>query len=138
MKPRDTFDPSGAFYVGQEVVCIKADFDPAQQTTHKSELIEGKVYRIRWLGIYSHYVDGDYLGIRVEGIVRGRCPIWGYEDPPFFASRFRPVVKDPLAVFRNMAASQDGGPFVPLRPEGPVRNLPDDGGTVKERELEEA
>lgn len=128
------FDPSHAFYVGQEVVCVKADYDPSQKTTIKPELEVGKVYKIRWLGVYSHYLDGDYLGIRVDGMDRGICPFWGYDDVPFRASRFRPLVKDPLAIFKRIATDPD---YTIDAPEGPVRGEPDDGGSVKEKELEE-
>lgn len=127
------FDPTHKFFVGQDVVCV--DNGQPKDTTLPSELTVGAVYKIRWLGIYNHYVDGTYLGIRVEGIDRGICQIWGYDDPPFKASRFRPVVNDPLAVFRNLLADPDG--YAPAAPEGPLRGEPDDGGAVKEREKEE-
>src|SRR5690606_25634509 len=128
----EEFDPTHKFYVGQDVVCV--DNGQPKYTTLPSELTVGKVYKIRWLGIYNHYVDGMYLGIRVEGIDRGVCKIWGYEDPPFKASRFRPLVPDRIASLRNLLADPDG--YAPSAPEGPLRE-PDDGGAVKEKELEE-
>lgn len=131
----DNFDPTHKFYVGQDVVCVKATYDASQNTTITPELVEGQVYKIRWLGIYSHYLDGEYLGIKVEGIDRGICPHWGYVDQPFRASRFRPVVNDPLAVFRNMVADPDG--YKPSSPEGPVRGKPVREGAPK-RKKEEA
>jgi hypothetical protein len=119
------FDPTHQFFVGQEVVCVKADHEPSQRTTLASGLVEGEVYRVRWLGIFVHYVDGEYLGIKVEGIDRGTCPSFGYVDPPYRADRFRPVVKDRLATFRNLLAPNEGDKrYLPAAPEGPRRKLP--------------
>lgn len=129
----EKFDPSLAFYVGQDVVCVKAEYDPKQKTTITPELVNGQVYKIRWLGIYNHYLDGEYLGIRVEGIDRGTCKIWGDVDQPFRASRFRPVVSDPLAQFKRIATDLD---YKITAPEGPVRDKPVREGVPK-REKEE-
>lgn len=115
------------FYVGQEVVCLRASYDPQQKTTITPELVEGQVYRIRWIGIYNHYLDGEYLGIRVEGIDRGICPFWGYDDQPFRADRFRPLVADRLGSLRALLVP--GQPIAPA-PEEPRRKAP-----VKEEEL---
>lgn len=119
------------FYVGQDVVCI--DNGQPANTTLPSELEVGRVYKLRWVGIHKHYLDGEYVGVRVEGIDRGTCKIWGDFDTPFKASRFRPLVSDPLAQFRQIAADPNGykvtGPEGPLHPDGP---LPE-----REREKEE-
>lgn len=115
--------PRHDLYVGCEVVCVRADYDPQQRVSIKSELVEGQIYRIRWLGMYNHYLDGEYLGVRVEGINRGTCPHWGYEDLPFNASRFRPVVKDPTAIFKRIATDPSwkvDAPEGPLHPDGPL------------------
>lgn len=96
------------FHVGQEVVCVDAK-QPAD-TTLKSELTEGRVYTIRWVGPHKHYLDGEYIGVRLVGIDRGVCEIWGDVDTPFRATRFRPLVKDRLASLRAIAA---GGPLAP-------------------------
>lgn len=118
MTDADNFDPTHKFYVGQDVVCV--DNGQPKDTTLPSELMVGSVYKVRWLGIYSHYLDGEYLGIKVEGIDRGICQIWGYVDPPFKAKRFRPVVNDPLASLKNIAADPDG--YKPGTEEGPRRS----------------
>jgi hypothetical protein len=119
--------------VGCEVVCIDDQF---ARVTIPQGITKGQVYRIRWLGIYETYVDGPYLGVRLDGVERGVDPTYGYDDPPFHARRFRPVAKDPLAVFRRIAADPDfkvAAPEAPARPGGP---LPDDGGTrEKEKEV---
>lgn len=126
--------PRHDLYVGCEVVCVKATYDPTQHTSIAPELVEGQVYKVSWLGMYNHYLDGEYLGVRVEGINRGICPHWGYDDQPFRASRFRPLVKDPLSIFRAIAADPK---FEVTAPEGPLRGVPDDGGEgVKEKEKE--
>lgn len=104
------------FYAGQEVVCI--DNGQPKDTTLPSELAVGQVYKIRWVGPYHHYLDGEYVGVRLHGVDRGTCQIWGYEDPPFRAERFRPLVKDPLAWARRIASDPD---FKIDAPEGPVR-----------------
>lgn len=114
------------FYVGQEVQCIDAKFE---RVTIDQQLRQDAVYKIRWLGMHRSYVDGDFLGIKVEEIERGVCPTYGDEDPPFRATRFRPLVTDPLAEFRQIAADPDG--YKPPAEEGPrrKRKLP-----VRERE----
>ncbi|MER9911726.1 CAP-Gly domain protein [Mesorhizobium sp. M0050] len=126
--PAKDFDPTHKFHVGQAVACVKADYDPAQKTTIVPELVVGQVYRVRWLGIYNHYLDGEYLGIRVEGIDRGTCKFWGDVDQPFRASRFRPMVPDKIAMFRNMVVDPDGykppTEEGPLHPDGPLPEEP--------------
>lgn len=125
------------FHVGQQVVCIDAKF----KNVSIDQLIrEGQTYTIRWLGMYSHYVDGEFLGVKLVEIDRGKDggpDGYGADDMPYRASRFRPLVSDPLAELRNLAVDPDG--YKPDAPEGPVRDepLPDDGEGVKEREREE-
>lgn len=113
----DNFDPSHVFHLGMWVVCV--DNGQPKDTTLHSELAKGAVYKIRWLGVHKSYVDGEYLGIKVEGIDRGTCQIWGDVDPPFKARRFRPVVHDPLASLKQIAADPDG--YKPATEEGPRR-----------------
>ena len=118
------------FYVGQEVVCINAK--QPSNTTLPSELVEGQIYKIRWLGIHKHYLEGEYVGVRIEGVDRGICQIWGDVDTPFRADRFRPLVKDPIAIFRQIATDPTykvTGPEGPLHPDGPLPEI--------EREKEE-
>lgn len=107
------------FYVGQDIQCID---DKYKHVSNDQIIREGVVYRIRWLGMYHNYVDGDFLWVKLEGIDRGVDPTYGYDDPPFAARRFRPLVQDPLAVFRNIAADPDGYmPIAPEEPKCPVR-----------------
>lgn len=75
--------------VGDDVVCIDAKIFDLQYI----EVKEGETYRVRWVGPCSSYMNGDYIGVRLDGINRGVCPEFGDEDPPFNARRFRPVVK---------------------------------------------
>lgn len=109
------------FYVGQQVVCI--DAGQAPNVSLPCELTEGALYRIRWLNMFDHYVDGIYLGVRLFDLDRGICQEWGYKDVPFRASRFRPLVEDTLAVFRNMAAPVPPSER-PYAPRAPVRKAP--------------
>lgn len=123
--------PRHDLYVGCEVVCIDDKFNGV---TIPQGITEGQVYKIRWLGMFNSYVDGEFLGVKLEGVERGIDPTYGYDDPPYAARRFRPLVKDPLALFKRIATDPE---FKVDAPEGPVRGEPDDGGNVKEREKEE-
>lgn len=110
------------FYVGQDVVCISAS--QPKDTTLPSELTEGAIYKIRWIGPYVTYLDGEYIGIRVEGIARGTCQIWGDVDPPFRATRFRPLVADRLGSLRALlvpGAKPGAAPEEPKRVKAPAR-----------------
>lgn len=112
------------FYVGQDVVCISAK-QPAN-TTLSSGLTEGSIYKIRWIGPFVHYLDGEYIGLRLEGINRGICQIWGYVDQPFRATRFRPLVTDRLGSLRAL--------LVPGQPLAPSIDEPRRKAPVKEEE----
>ncbi|SKA30877.1 CAP-Gly domain protein [Consotaella salsifontis] len=101
------------FHVGQEVVCIDDKFN---HVSIDQGIRKGAVYTIRWLGMYRHYIDGEFLGVKLAGIDRGVDPGgYGADDMPFAARRFRPLVRDPLASLRNIAADPDG--YVPPAPE---------------------
>lgn len=106
------------FHVGQQVVCIDDKF---HRVTIPQGITEGQIYTIRWIGEFTTYVDGTFIGVRLEGVERGTDPTYGYDDPPFAARRFRPLVSDPLAVFRRIATDPD---FEADGPEGPVRDEP--------------
>ena len=106
------------FFTGQEVVCID-DAVPGYGKDHPLGVVKGEVYTVRWVGTFDHYVFGRYLGLRLVGVHRGADEELGYDDTPIKASRFRPVVKDPIEVFRAIAADPDG--FVPNGPSSPVR-----------------
>lgn len=92
------------FHIGQQVVCIDAKVGYEQFI----EVKEGKVYTVSWIGPFDHYIHGNYIGVRLTGIDRGTCPHFGYENPPFAASRFRPLARDRLASLRGLLA---GGPI---------------------------
>lgn len=111
------------FYVGQEVVCID-DKVPLEGgiTVKDTAITEGQIYKIRWVGMASHYVFGNYLGVKLEGVDSKFGETWGQKDAAFAARRFRPLVKDPLAWARQIAADPNG--FVVTGPEGPTRKTP--------------
>lgn len=113
------------FYPGQEVICIDDKVPLASGATVKdANITEGTVYRLRWVGMANHYVFGDYLGVRLEGVNSGFGEAWGQPDAPYAAKRFRPLVKDPLAVFRQIAAdpkTKINAPEGPLHPDGPLK-----------------
>jgi len=123
-------------YVGVEVICID-DQVPLEggKFVKDANITEGQTYRVRWVGMASHYVFGDYLGVKLDGIDSRFGEAWGVPDAPYAARRFRPLVKDPLSIFRAIAVDPK---FEVDAPEGPMRGepLPDDVGEVKEREVE--
>lgn len=132
------FDPTHKFHVGQEVVCVD-DKVPLMggAIVKDKEITEGQIYTIKWLGISNHYVFGEYLGVKLKGVDSRFGAENGMPHYPYNAKRFRPLVSDPLAVFRNMVVDPNG--YKPDTPEGPVHPdgpLPDDGEGVKEREKE--
>jgi len=75
---------------GDKIVCI----DDAFRNVSVDQLIRnGETYTVRWAGNYSHYIDGDFYGVKLAEISRGADPgDYGADDMPFRASRFRPVV----------------------------------------------
>ncbi|GHC61755.1 CAP-Gly domain protein [Limoniibacter endophyticus] len=109
------------FHVGQQVVCIDAAF---KSVTIPQGLTEGQIYTLRWVGEFTTYVDGTFIGVRLEGVERGVDPTYGYEDPPFAARRFRPLVSDPISIFRQIAFDPNfkvSGPEDPGRKKEKVR-----------------
>lgn len=105
-------------YPGVEVICIDDKFNGV---TIPQGITEGQTYKIRWLGMFNSYVDGEFLGVKLEGVERGIDPTYGYDDPPYHARRFRPLVKDPIAIFKRIATDPE---FKVDAPEGPVRDAP--------------
>lgn len=116
------------FHVSQQVQCID-DTVPLENgaTVKDANITAGEVYTVRWIGNASHYVFGDYLGIKLEGIDSKFGEAWGMPDAPYAARRFRPLVNDPLASLRNIAADPNG--YVPGAPDEPRRKAP-----VREKE----
>lgn len=108
------------FYVGQDIVVIDDQVPLIGGVTIKDAVLTvDDVHRIRWLGMASHYVFGEYLGVKLEGVDSRFGEPWGIKDAPFDAKRFRPVVVDPLASLKNQAVDPNG--YVPDAPEEPKR-----------------
>lgn len=68
-------------------------------------LQRGRIYTVRWAGIYADREAAPEYMVRLEEIHRGQCGV----DPtifdrPYRASRFRPVDEGRLEVFRAMLA----------------------------------
>src|SRR5689334_8791368 len=108
------------FYPGMEVICIDDQVALMGGVKVKdANITEGQVYTLRWVGQASHYVFGDYLGVKLVGVDSQFGEAWGVPDAPYAARRFLPLVRDPIAVFRRIAVDPsyrvDG-------PEGPVRS----------------
>jgi hypothetical protein len=114
------------FHVGQKVVCIDDTF---KHVSIDQLIRKGQIYTIRWIGPYKHYVDGEFIGIKVEEIYRGNDDGpegYGAADMPYRATRFRPLVKDKLGALRNLLAPKKDGeePFIPPSKEEPKRKAP--------------
>lgn len=100
------------FHVGMDVVCIDASISGEQYI----ELTDGGIYRLRWVGVFTHYIYGEYLGVKLEGIERMVCPHFGYPDMPYNARRFRPLVRDRLSSLRAL--------LIPGQPPAPSIDEP--------------
>lgn len=96
------------FHVGMQVVCIDDSTMPEQYLEVKA----GEVYTLAWVGIHESYIAGEYLGVRLVGVNRGRCPEFGDLDPPFRATRFRPLKNDPLSSLRSLLAGKPLAPSI--------------------------
>ena len=82
---------------GAIVECINDDIPPEQYI----EVKVGEQYKVRWYGRHTSYLAGNYMGVKLVGIVRGICPMTDDQDPPFRADRFR-VVQMPKAPAREL------------------------------------
>ncbi|MHC1551341.1 CAP-Gly domain protein [Phyllobacterium sp. K27] len=90
------------FYIGQKVVCIDDKF---KNVSIDQIIRKGEIYTVRWIGLYQHYVDGEFVGIKLEEIHRGNDDgPEGYcaADMPYRATRFRPLVKDKIGMLRGL------------------------------------
>ena len=122
------------FYVGQQVVCVD-DQVPLEggSSVKDANLTEGDIFTIRWVGVASHYVFGDYLGVKLEGVDSKFGEAWGMPDAPYNAKRFRPLVADRLGSLRALLVP--GQPLAPSKEE-PRRKAPvREGAPVREREV---
>ncbi|MDI6027030.1 hypothetical protein QBK99_12600 [Corticibacterium sp. UT-5YL-CI-8] len=110
------------FHVGMQVVCIDDKVPLAGGSTVKdANITEGQIYSVRWVGMAHLYTIGDYLGVKLEGVDSKFGGVWGVPDAPYSARRFRPLVSDPLAWARQIAADPNGA--LPDAPEGPKRKV---------------
>lgn len=117
-----TINPRNDLYVGVEVVCVDDKVPLATGGTVKdAQITEGQVYRIRWIGMAHLYTVGDYLGVKLEGIDSKFGEANGVPDAPFNANRFRPLVRDPIALFKRIATDPS---WKVAGPEGPCRDTP--------------
>ena len=86
-----------SFHVGQKVVCVSVPGNDGSigDTTFPTNLRVGEIYIVRWVGIYD---DGQ--AVRLAGLYRN-FPLVKWQDIPFRALRFRPVIerKTDIAIF---------------------------------------
>lgn len=83
--------------IGTRCICVDdtgtaPNYNEIDPNYPAQELVEGLEYVVRFYGPAWLMYEGDYTGIKVEGVVRPDCPVSGVSDPAFRASRFRPVV----------------------------------------------
>lgn len=113
------------FHAGMDVVCIDDKVPLAGGGVVKdANITEGQTYTIRWVGMAHLYTLGDYLGVKLDGVDSKFGEPWGVPDAPYAARRFRPLVNDPLALFKRIATDPDykiDAPEGPLHPDGPLK-----------------
>ncbi len=114
------------FHVGQKVVCINDTF---KHVSIDQGIRKGQIYTIRWVGPYKHYIDGEFIGVKLAEIHRGPDDGpegYGADDMPYRATRFRPLLKDRLSALKNLLAPTPKGekPSLPEAPEEPRRKTP--------------
>ncbi|WP_442185926.1 hypothetical protein, partial [Rhizobium leguminosarum] len=54
------------FHVGQKVVCINDTF---KHVIIDQLIRKGDIYTIRWVGEYTHYIDGTFIGVKLVEII---------------------------------------------------------------------
>ncbi|CAK08419.1 hypothetical protein RL2929 [Rhizobium johnstonii 3841] len=117
--PFREFDPmSYDFHVGQKVVCINDTF---KHVSIDQLIRKGEIYTIRWVGEYTHYIDGTFIGVKLAEINRGNDDGpegYGAADMPYRATRFRPLVKDKISSLRKLLAPT---PDAPVEPKEKIR-----------------
>lgn len=107
------------FYVGQKVVCIDDKFN---NVSIDQGIRKGEIYTLSWVGEYTHYIDGVFIGVRLAEVQRGDDPGgYGADDMPFRATRFRPLVADRLGVSLR-ALLVPGQPLAPA-PDEPKKTV---------------
>lgn len=123
------------FHVGQSVVCVDDRF---KNVSLDQQIRKGRIYTVRWAGHFSHYIDGEFYGIKLVEIDRGNDDGpegYGYADMPFRASRFRPLVKDRI---REMLTRRAPQPKTVVRKGPAVPQIPRETPKVPTREKEDA
>lgn len=81
------------YRIGERVVCVDDKFPGVKTDQH---LREGQEYTVRAALDFTHYLDGTFYGLKLFEIDRGAdndADGFGYDDMPFRASRFRPLVE---------------------------------------------
>lgn len=120
--------------VGQKVVCINDRF---KNVSIDQGIRKGQVYTVRWTGHYRHYVDGDFYGIKLVELYRGKDDGpegYGADDMPFRATRFRPLVSDRIRSMLGLKAPQ---PKVVTKPSAIPSIRPKPRVVTPEREKED-
>lgn len=95
------------FKVGQRVVCVDDSPGPIpgylpSLRPWDGYLKRGAIYTVRWVGMHAPVLSGQrhpqLLCVKLEEIVRS------IKDPPYRATRFRPVVerKTEIAIFTRI------------------------------------
>lgn len=103
------------FFVGQKVVCVDADSILPGCERGNWPIITGRIYTIRRVGLFDHWVRGNTLHLWLEGIIRpGKNRGKSCPDVPFFHTRFRPLESKAIEIFRKIAEDVSNGKAVEI------------------------
>ena len=80
------------YRIGERCVCVDDTF---KNVSIDQGIRADQEYTVRWAGLYTHYIDGTFYGVKLIEVDRGNDDGpegYGAADMPFRASRFRPLV----------------------------------------------
>lgn len=82
---------------GDIVVCVDdthtaPNFNEIDPNYPAQEIVEGQQYKLRYVGPAWLVYEGNYTGVKLEGVVRPYDDLSAVDDPAFHIRRFRPVV----------------------------------------------
>lgn len=83
---------------GDIVVCVDdtgtaPNYNEIDPNYPAQEIVEGQQYKLRYVGPAWLVYEGNYTGVKLEGVVRPHDDLSAVDDPAFRADRFRPVVE---------------------------------------------
>lgn len=90
-----------SFRIGEKVVCVNERQFKDSPGLWDGRLKRNAIYEIRWVGLFNNNFQGGRLSVRLVGLDRGGH---GFNDTPYCASRFRPLVTrtTDISIFTDM------------------------------------